>query len=160
MIQLIERFAEIKGVHAAKLCYRLTPQSLSNAFARGESPSTLLELLHNLAEYQHSTESDGSLSLLLEQLERRIASYGKVRFYTDAALLEAADQQVVRELSRTTSLNEQIVRPIHPTLLILKKNAINELSDELKRRGQVPLLHDYDEAAAVDVRTEAQNGSK
>lgn len=142
LIELIERFAEVKGVHAARLCYRLTPRSLSEAFSRGESPTVLLALLHSAAEYQHSISPDGPLARLLTQLERRIASYGRVRLYADASLLEAADQQVLRELSATTSLDEQVVRPIHPTLLILRKNAIERLMDELKRRGQVPLLHD------------------
>jgi hypothetical protein len=160
LIELIERFAEVNGVHATQLCYQLTPESLGAAFARGESPITLLELLHNLADYQHSIAPDGTLSRLLAQLERRIASYGRVRFYTDVSLLEAADQQVLRELSATTSLNELIVRPIHPTLLILKKNAIEDLSDELKRRGQVPLLHDSGEVPLVASTAEAQNGSK
>jgi hypothetical protein len=160
LIELIERFAEVKGAHATQLCYQLTPGSLGEAFARGESSITLLELLHSLAQYQHSIAPDGTLARLLEQLERRIASYGRVRFYTDASLLEAADQQVLRELSATRSLNEQIVRPIHPTLLILKKNAIEELFDELKRRGQVPLLHDSGEALLLASRAEEQNGSK
>ena len=142
LIELIERFAEARGVHAAQLCYRLTPKSLGEAFSRGESPVALLELLHRAAEYQHAIAPGGPLVHLLAQLERRIASYGRVRLYTDVSLLEAADQVVLRELSATTSLNEQVVRPIHPTLLILKKQAIELLSDELKRRGQVPLLHD------------------
>jgi hypothetical protein len=142
LIELIERFAEVKGVHAAQLCYRLTPKSLGEAFSRGESPTVLLELLHRAAEYQHSIAPDGPLVRLLAQLERRIASYGRMRLYTDVSLLEAADLVVLRELSATTSLNEQVVRPIHPTLLILKKLAIERLADEFKRRGQVPLLHD------------------
>jgi hypothetical protein len=119
-----------------------------------------LELLHSLAAYQHSIAPNGPLACLLEQLERRIASYGRVRFYTDASLLEAADQQVVRELSATTSLHEQIIRSINPSLLILKKNAIEDLFDELKRRGQVPLLHDSREIPLVVSRSEAQNESK
>jgi hypothetical protein len=146
LIELIERFTEVRGIHAAQLCYRLTPKSLGEAFSRGESPTALLELLHRAAEYQHSIAPDGPLVRLLAQLERRIASYGRVRLYTDVSLLEAADQVVLRELSATTSLNEQAVRPIHPTLLILKKQAIERLADELKRRGQVPLLHDSNEA--------------
>ena len=141
-IELIERFAEIKGAQASRLYYRLTPGSLGEAFARGESPVPLLELLQSLADYQHSIAPDGPLARLLVQLERRIASYGRVRFYTNASLLEAADQQVVRELSATTSLQGQTIRAISPTLFILKKNAIEDLFDELKRRGQVPLMHD------------------
>ena len=142
-IELIERFAEIKGAQASRLYYRLTPGSLGEAFARGESPVPLLELLQSMADYQHNVAPDGPLARLLVQLERRIASYGRVRFYTNASLLEAADQQVVRELSATTSLQGQTIRAINPTLFILKKNAIEDLFDELKRRGQVPLMHDY-----------------
>ncbi len=160
LIELIERFAEVKGVHAAQLCYRLTPGSLNEAFSRGESPTILLALLHRAAEYQHSIAPHSPLARLLTQLERRVASYGRVRLYTDASLLEAADQQVLRELSATTSLNEQVVRPIHPTMLILKKNAIESLMDELKRRGQVPLLHDSVEAQFIAHRVEAQHGTK
>ena len=160
LIELIERFAEVRGVQAAQLCYRLTPGSLNEAFARGESPTILLALLHRAAEYQHSIATNSSLARLLTQLERRIASYGRVRLYTDASLLEAADQQVLRELSATTSLNEQVVRSIHPTMLILKKNAIERLLDELKRRGQVPLLHDSLEAQFIAPRAEEHHATK
>jgi Helicase conserved C-terminal domain len=160
LIELIERFAEVKGAQATGLRYRLTPGSLGEAFARGESPVPLLELLHNMAEYQHSIAPNGPQARVLMQLERRIASYGRVRFYTDASLLEAADQHVVRELSATTSFQEHIIRSINPTLFILKKNAIEDLFDELKRRGQVPLLHDSHEALLVASRYEAQHESK
>src|SRR5207244_12215335 len=78
----------------------------------------------------------------------------------DASLLEAADQQVVRELSATTSLHEHIIRSINPTLLILKKNAIEDLFDELKQRRQVPLLHYSSEIPLLTSRPEAQNESK
>jgi hypothetical protein len=142
LIELIERFAEVRGIQAAQLCYRLTPKSLGEAFSRGEPPTALLKALHRAAEYQHSIAPDGPLVHLLTQLECRIASYGRVRVYTDVSMLEAADQVVLRELWTTTSLSEQVVRPIHPTLLILKKQAIERLIDELQRRGQVPLLYD------------------
>ncbi|HXL38122.1 MAG TPA: hypothetical protein VN954_13100, partial [Ktedonobacteraceae bacterium] len=66
----------------------------------------------------------------------------------------------VRELSATTSLQEHIIRSINPTLFILKKNAIEDLFDELKRRGQVPLQHDSREASPVASRSEAQHESK
>jgi hypothetical protein len=160
LIELIERFAEVKGAQATRLCYQLTPGSLGEAFARGESPVPLLELLHNMADYQHSIAPDGPLARLLMQLERRIASYGRVRFYTNTSLLEAADQQVVRELTATTTLQEHIIRSINPTLFILKKNAIEDLFDELRRRGQVPLLHDSREESPVASRSEAQHESK
>ena len=74
-----------------------------------------------MAEFQYSIEPNSPRTRLLEQLERRIASYGRVQFYTNASLLEAADQQVVRELSATTSLQSQTIRTISPTMFILKK---------------------------------------
>jgi hypothetical protein len=113
-----------------------------------------------MAKYQHLVAPDGPLASLLVQLERRIASYGRVRFYTDVSLLEAADQQVVRELSATTSYQEQIVRSINPTLFILKKNTLEELHDELNRRGQVPFVHDAGTMPLAVARTEAQHESK
>ncbi len=85
-----------------------------------------------------------SLLRLLAQLERWIASYGRVRFYTDAVLLEVTDAAVTRELAATTSLNEQIVRTLQPTTFILKKAGAAQMTEDLKRRGQSPLLHDED----------------
>ncbi len=160
LIELIERYAEVRGVYAAKLCYRLTPKSLSEAFSRGESPAALLELLHRSAQYQHAIAPDSPFAVLLTQLENRIASYGRARLYTDTPLLETADQLVLRELFATTSLDGQIVRPIHPTLHILKKQAVERLIDELKRRGQVPLLHDSVEAQFTAPEAEERYGTK
>ena len=48
----------------------------------------------------------------------------------------------MRELAATTSLGEQIVRTLQPTVFILKKVGAARLIEELKRRGQTPLLHD------------------
>ncbi len=78
----------------------------------------------------------------LAQLERWIASYGRVRIYTGVTLLGTADTVVMRELSATTSLEGQIVRTVHPTLHILKKAGSERILDDLKRRGQSPLVHD------------------
>ncbi len=85
---------------------------------------------------------------LLTQLECRIKNYGRVRLYTDVTLLEVADTLVIRELSATTPLEEQVVRTIHPTLLILKKQGAERIVQDLKRRGQVPLLHEEEDYGA------------
>src|SRR5260370_32863863 len=94
------------------------------------------------------------------QTQNRVGSYGRARLYADAPLLETADQLVLRELFATTSLDGQIVRPIHPTLHILKKQAVERLIDELKRRGQVPLLHDSVEAQFTAPEAEERYGTK
>jgi hypothetical protein len=140
IIEILEAFAETAGLRQGNLCYRLTPKSLGNAVSRGHRPAALLNLLRSIET--SDTSPDGPCSQTLTEVERWIASYGRVRIYTGVPLLETTDSTVTRELSATTSLDEQIVKPIHSTLFILKKGAMKQLTDELKRRGQFPLLHD------------------
>ena len=149
VIELIENFAEVMGVQDGQLCYQLTPKSLSDAFSRGQSPVSLLQLLREVAK--QTSGSTHSMNIqhesrpveqMLGRLEQRIANYGRIRLYTDATLLEVADTAVLRELSALTSIDEQVVHTVHPTLMILKKQGGERLAEELKRRGQVPLLHD------------------
>ncbi|HEV2654527.1 MAG TPA: hypothetical protein VGT82_06190, partial [Ktedonobacteraceae bacterium] len=138
LIEMMETFMEAAGVERERLRYRLTPKMLGEALSRGNRPTGLLDLLRSM----QGNVDEGALASMLTQLERWIASYGRVRIYTGVTLLEAADPLVMRELSVTTSLDEQIVRPIHPTLHILKKTGSERILDELKRRGQSPLIHD------------------
>ena len=154
LIELLENFAEVAGVFAGRLRYRLTPRSLSEALSRGLHPADLLEQLRQAVGTQNveaalagRRSGDGVARNsfahdLIVSLERRIANYGRVRLYTDASLLEVADTQVKRELSATTSLDKQVVRTISPTLFILKKQGAERLLEDLKRRGQAPLLHE------------------
>jgi len=145
-IERIETFAEAAGVDNGRLCYRLTPSALADALGRGQDPSALLALLRQRAGAQ--PELAQALERLLEQIAQWIASYGRVRLYTGVSLLQIADAAVMRELAVTTSVEQQIVQSITPTLVILKKQSAERLTEEIKRRGQSPLLHEeeYDGA--------------
>ncbi|TMD67201.1 MAG: hypothetical protein E6I91_07690 [Chloroflexi bacterium] len=140
LIELIEDFAEVAGVCNGRLCYRLAPRSLAEALGRGQQPGNLLRLLRKIAK--DGENSVGPLPCLLAQLERWIASYGRVRLYTGVSMVEVADNLVMRELSATTSVEEQIVKSITPTLMILTKQGMERIVEDLKRRGQSPLLHE------------------
>jgi hypothetical protein len=143
LIELVEAFAEVAGVRSGRLYYRLSPRALSEALSRGQQPSVLLNLLRDVAARQQGAgQEDTALVRLIERLERRIGSYGRVRLYSDATLLEVADGLVLRELQATTSLDEQVVRALSPTLLLLRKQGAERITEDLKRRGQNPLLHD------------------
>ncbi len=89
-----------------------------------------------------SGESASAIQQLLSSMRRRIANYGRVRFYTEVSLLQTADVAGMQQLAAITTLEEQTIRSIQPTLLLLKKQGVEQLQDELKRRGQVPLLHE------------------
>jgi hypothetical protein len=140
IIKVLEAFAENAGILHGNLRYRLTPKALGHALSRGYRLVTLLELLRTVAT--NDSSADSSLSQMLTQLEQWIANYGHVRIYTGVSLLETTDPVVMRELSATTSLDDLVIKSIHPTLLVLKKGATERLLDDLKRRGQFPLLHD------------------
>jgi hypothetical protein len=140
LIELIEDFAETSGVRSERLCYRLAPRSVAEALSRGQRLTALLQLLQQLAGDEEQT--DIPLVRLLAQLERWTGSYGRVRLYTGVSLLEVTDTLVMRELAATTSVEEQVVQAISPTRMILKKQGIDRIIEDLKRRGQVPLLHE------------------
>jgi hypothetical protein len=139
-IELLETFAEVTGVVQGRLHYHFTPQALSDALSRGHRPDRLLEILRTLAAAEKQENSP--CEQLLSQLERWIASYGRVRIYTGVTLLEVADTTVMRELSVTTALDEYVIRQLHPTLLVVHNEAVGRITEDLKRRGQSPLIHD------------------
>lgn len=141
LIASIEDFAESRGIEQENLLYGLSAQALGAAISQGRDPRVLLRLLEDSA----AQEGGSSLQHLLSNMERRIANYGRVRLYTDVPLLQTADLAVMQQLTAITSLDQQVVLPIHPTLLLLKKSGAERLLEELKKRGQTPLLHEAGE---------------
>ena len=141
LIHTMESFTEPVGTRQGRLHYRITQQALSLALGEGRQPTALLELLR-IIEKQTLAPANNPLTHLLAQLERWVASYGRVRIYTEVHMLETADMAVRRELSALTDIDEQIVQTIQPTLHILKRSGAEHIIDDLKRRGQTPLLHD------------------
>ncbi len=141
IIETMEAFTEPAGTRQGRLHYRITPKTISHALGEGHQPTALLDLLRIL-EKQAGTLSTSPATRLLAQLERWVARYGRVRIYTDVHMLETADTAVMRELSAITTIDEQIVQTIAPTLHILKRSGAQSIIDDLKHRGQTPLLHD------------------
>jgi hypothetical protein len=138
LLASIERFAEPRGIQDGKLFYALTARSLSQAMSHGHDPQELLALLRM---HPAPDEEEARRSLLLD-MERRITNYGRIRLYTDVAFLQTVDSSVMQHLAAITSIERQALRPIQPTLLLLKKQGVDRLLEELKRRGQTPLLHE------------------
>ncbi len=139
LIALVERFTRVKSVQEGRLCYQITPSSLSDALRRGEDLTPFLDLLRCSVDGE---KHDDAVALMLRQLEQRLANYGRIRLYSDVTLLEVADTLTLRELTATTSIDRQVIHAIHPTSMILKKQGGEQLIDELKRRGQTPMLHE------------------
>ena len=146
LIRLLEIFTEPEDVQQGLLRYHLSPGIFGQALSKGLHPAPLLELLRRIVVIKAATEPQQAQ--LLEQLTTRLAqwqaSYRQVRIYTGVTLLETVDTAVMREVLATTSLEERIVQNIHPTLTIIKPEMIAPVIEELKQRGQSPLLHEED----------------
>jgi hypothetical protein len=138
LLHCVETFAQSSGVEQEQLRYTLNARSLGEAISQGRNPRDLLTLLDEIAR----REGDLHLQELLAKLERRLASYGKVRLYTDASLVQVADATVLQQIGAMTSLDEQMIATLHSTAFLLKKQGVDRLLEDLKRRGQVPLLHE------------------
>ncbi len=143
IIQIMESLTEPAGTRRGRLHYHITPKTISRALGEGRRLTALLDLLRAL-EKQTNALPTSPVARLLAQLERWLAGYGRVRIYTEVHMLEAVDTVVMRELSATTTIDEQIVQTISPTLHVLKRSGAESIIDDLKRRGQTPLLHDED----------------
>ncbi|MEO8956340.1 MAG: hypothetical protein ABI396_04535 [Ktedonobacteraceae bacterium] len=139
LIALVEDFTEVAGVRNERLCYRLSPTFLAEALSRGQQPTLLLQTLHAMAA---EAPPDSPLWRLITRLTNWTSSYGRVRLYSGVSLLEVADTMVLRELAATTTMEEHIVQTITPTLMILKRQGMAHMIEDLKRRGQTPLLHE------------------
>jgi Helicase conserved C-terminal domain len=141
LIEVMEQFSLPAGVRSGRLLYHLTPGALANALRQGHAPSRLLALLRS---FSTDEAMSSTLEAMISQIERWSASYGQIRVYTGVTLLETADTLIMRELTATTSVEKQVVRSLQPTLQVLKKSGAERIVEELKRRGQAPLLHDED----------------
>jgi hypothetical protein len=138
LLNCVEQFALSSGVEQEQLRYTLNARSLGEAISQGRDPRDLLHVLGEIA----GREADVHLHKLLENLARRLASYGQVRLYTEASLVQVADTTVLQQVETMTSLEEQTILALRPTTFLLKKQGVDRLLEDLKRRGQVPLLHE------------------
>jgi hypothetical protein len=146
VVQLLETFTEVAGVRQGLLCYRLSARVFGQALGNGLRSFALLRLFHLIAELKAVNDQPQGerCARIAAQLEQWQVSYGRVRLYTGVILLETADTFVMREIIATTSLQEQIVQLVQPTVSLIKPETATQIIDELKQRGQTPLLYDED----------------
>ncbi len=128
------------------LAYRISAEVFGLALGSGLRPFVLLRLLRLAAEVKADVDIKRAqlFTQIATQFEQWFVGYSRVRLYTGVTLLETVDAAVMREVVATTSLEEALVQNIHSTLCIVKPRRIGHIVDELRQRGQSPLLHDED----------------
>ncbi|HEY8745336.1 MAG TPA: helicase-associated domain-containing protein, partial [Chloroflexota bacterium] len=130
---LLERGAELIHVSREGLRYRLTAERVRDLFAQGVDGPLLVRLLEGNARR--------SLPAILQStLERWWTGYGQVRLYDDLTLIELADDYLLPELLRTTSLSSAIIYTFSPRLIAVEPAAVERLSGEMARAGHPPSI--------------------
>jgi len=122
-----------------RLCYRFAPKSLAEALGRGQKPGNLLEFLWtHCARRREKSDSHRASYQATRALDRQLWR----ATYTGVSLMEVADNLVMRELSATTSVEQIADDTIGRRRRFPKTGRGTWAVEDLKRRGQSPLLHE------------------
>ena len=65
-------------------------------------------------------------------------NYGQLHVYENLTLIELADEYALQELLVSTSLREHVVYQFSPRLVAIQDDAVDELVQEMERRGYTP----------------------
>jgi hypothetical protein len=113
-----------------RLVFRVSNATLARAFEQGITTAEIT---------QKFVEAGAPLPApLSERLAALEANYGRVRVYERLTLLELADDLALRELLAGTSLGARVVHQFSPRLVVLKDEDVDELVNELVKKGYTP----------------------
>ncbi len=112
------------------LAFRVSNVSLARAFERGVT----------LPEIAEKFESVGAPlpPALRARMDTLAANYGRVHLYERLTVLELADDLALRELIAGTSLGKHIVHQFSPRLVVVRDEGVDELVNELVKKGYTP----------------------
>ena len=128
---ILERAGDLVLASPQRLRYRLTPQRTRDLFDTGVDGPTLRQLLEQWCGRPLP-------AAMRTAIDRWWAGYGRVRLYDDLTLIELADDYLLSELLRTTSLAKSIIHTFSPRLIAVEPQAVDALMAELTRAGHLP----------------------
>jgi hypothetical protein len=128
---LLGRGAELVAASPEGLRYRLLPDAVRRLFEQGISGPQLIQLLAGYAGQPPPAS-------MREAIEGWWAGYGRVRLYDDLTLIELADDYLLPELLRTTSLPASTIHTFSPRLVAVEPAHVEKLIAELTRAGHAP----------------------
>ena len=118
------------------LTFRVSNDSLARAFEKGIA---VAEIAAKFAEMGAPLPS--ALRARMDALE---ANYGRIHLYEHLTVLELADDMALRELLAGTSLSQYIVHQFSPRVVIVREEGVDELANELVKKGYTPrVTHGY-----------------
>lgn len=124
---------ELTQVAPEGLRYRLTPERVRILFDTGVGGPLLMQSLKDWT-------GQALPRSMRTAINRWWASYGRVRLYDDLTLIELADDYLLPELLRSTSLAAVIIHTFSPRLIAVEAQAVESIITELSRAGHPPSI--------------------
>ncbi len=128
---LLEKIARLETATTELFVYRLDPHVAYKAFEAGAALSEILDDWEQLMPVPMPEAIRAQLSDWWE-------AYGRVRIYENLTVIEFGDDYALAEMKAVTSLKEIIVAEISPRLVIVPRQAVASLVNELERAGYTP----------------------
>ena len=131
VLSMLEHIGDLERFEAGSFRYRITAHSLRDALARGYTLSAILDFL---AQHSQSLLPEAAQS----RLERWAGGFGQAQIYNGLALIELADELLLPELLRSTSLRSALLEQLSPQLLLIDPARSDALWAELVAKGYTP----------------------
>ncbi len=128
---LMDKCAHLDNVTSEQLNYQLSAEITWQSFEAGET----LDDLRKTWQENMPIEMPNSIR---QTLETWWQGYGKVRIYQNMTLIEFSDDHSLAEMKAVTTLNEHLIAEISPRLIVIKKEATQQLIAELEKAGYTP----------------------
>jgi XPB/Ssl2-like helicase family protein len=128
---LLHALGELKETSPQQFVYQITAEGVLRALDQGQ---TIESLLGQISQWCN-TEIPPAWK---QEMAVWSQNYGKLHVYDDITLIELADDYALQELLSNTSLRDHLIHEFSPRLVAVGPEAIDELLQEMEKRGYTP----------------------
>ena len=140
---LLGRIAQLVTTDPDCFEYRLDVRATHETFEAG---TTLLEILDDWDRLLPDPMPDAVEAQLRDWWD----AHGRLRIHQDVTVIEFGDDYALAEMKATTSLEEHLITEISPRLVVIPREAVERLANELEDAGHMPRI-----SATVETGQEA-----
>jgi hypothetical protein len=128
---LLHLLGTLEETTPERFVYRITAEGILLALEQGQ---TVDQLFDRIAQWSQTEIPEA----WREKVHAWSENYGKLHIYDDIALIEMADEYVLRELLSNTCLEQHLIYQFSPRLIAIQPDAVDNLVEEMEKRGYTP----------------------
>ena len=128
---LLDKIARLELAEPGRFVYRLDVQAAYESYEEGTSLAEIEAEWREIIRQPLPSDLAGPLGRWWE-------NYGRVHLYQNLTVLELGDDYALAEVKATTSLEQVMVAEISPRLVVIPREAVDVLVDELTGAGYTP----------------------